>query len=171
MISSSDDSQTSLQGEEDSPFTRRDRYGELGLAPQPLLKWLRLLFLAVFLVPLKLAGCTACLFSYYAVIKISFLFPEKVRSEWVATLGKIHCRLCLFCLGFVHVRWISVGTVHDDNGDPTTKQSKNSIRVVGIVSNHSSWVDILIHMSHSFPAFVARDATKDTPIIGAIRWV
>jgi lysophosphatidylcholine acyltransferase/lyso-PAF acetyltransferase len=147
--------------EDDNPFVRRDRYGELGLTPQPLHERVRLLLLALFLVPLKLAGTLACLLSYFAVIKVSFLFPENVRSEWVATLGKIHCRICLFCLGFVRVRWVTVGG--EANPTPATP-------VVGIVSNHTSWVDILVHMSHSFPAFVARDATKYTPIIGSIRY-
>lgn len=145
--------------EDENPFVRNDRYGELGLAPQPLLERVRLLFFAVFLVPLKLAGILASLLSFFAVVKASLLFPEKVRSEWVAKLGKMHCRFCLFCLGFVHVRCVSVG---EDTETPVPP-------VVGIVSNHVSWVDIIVHMSHSFPAFVARDATKNTPIIGSIR--
>lgn len=38
-----------------------------------------------------------------------------------------------------------------------------------IVSNHCSWVDILVHMSRFFPAFVARDSTKHLMLIGLIR--
>lgn len=146
----------------DSPFKRWDQYGELGLAPQPLLERIRLLFFAIFLVPLKLLGALICLLSYFAVIKASFLFPASVRSDWVAALGKIHCRACLFCLGFVQVKWVKA---EQDNLPPLAA----AIPAVGIVSNHSTWVDILIHMSHSFPSFVARDATKNTPIIGSIR--
>ena len=40
---------------------------------------------------------------------------------------------------------------------------------VAIVSNHCSWLDILVHMARFFPAFVARDGTKDMPLIGIIR--
>lgn len=40
---------------------------------------------------------------------------------------------------------------------------------VVIVSNHCSWIDILVHMSHFFPAFVARHGTKNMMLIGLIR--
>lgn len=146
----------------DNPFARTDQYGELGLAPQPLLERARLLFFAIFLVPLKALGTLICLLSYFAVIKASFLFPASVRSDWVATLGKIHCRALLFCLGFVRINWVKVGE------DPKTPLG-GPVKAVGIVSNHSSWLDVVIHMSRSFPSFVARDATKQTPIIGSIR--
>ena len=146
----------------DNPFARTDQYGELGLAPQPFYERARLLFFQIFLVPLKCVGSLICLLSYFTVIKLSFVFPESVRSEWVAAFGKIHCRACLFCLGFVHIKWVKVGE------DPTSPLG-GPVKPVGIVSNHSSWLDILIHMSRSFPSFVARDATKQTPIIGSIR--
>ncbi|KAL4538455.1 hypothetical protein Ndes2526B_g03241 [Nannochloris sp. 'desiccata'] len=143
------------------PFVRLDQFGELGLKPQPLLQQLRLLFFAIFLVPFKAIGTLACLLGYFVVIKLSFLFPCSVRSDWVAALGKIFCRGCLFSLGFVRVKWIKIEA---DLKPPLVA----AIPAVGIVSNHSSWIDILIHMSHSFPSFVARDATKRTPIIGSI---
>lgn len=38
-----------------------------------------------------------------------------------------------------------------------------------IVSNHVSYMDILVHMAHSFPSFVARGNTKDMPLLGLIR--
>lgn len=144
------------------PFERFDQYGELGIKPQPLSEQLRLVLIAIFLVPFKAIGTLACLLSYFLVIKLSFLFPASVRSDWVAALGKIHCRGCLFSLGFVHIKWIKIEA---DLKPPLV----DAIPAVGIVSNHSSWIDILIHMSHSFPSFVARDATKRTPIIGSIR--
>ena len=144
-------------------FIRNDSYGELGLKPQPLVEYLRLFFFFIFLVPFKAIGTLACLLSYFLVIKLSFLFPASVRSNWVATLGKIHCRGCLFSLGFVRVNWIKI--------EADLKPQSVTAVPAGIVSNHSSWVDILIHMSHSFPSFVARDATKRTPIIGSIRQV
>jgi len=144
------------------PFERLDNFGELGRKPQPLLEQLRLLFFAIFLVPFKSIGTLACLLSYFVVIKLSFLFPASVRSDWVAALGKLHCRGCLFSLGFVRVKWVKIEA---DLKPPLVA----AIPAVGIVSNHSSWIDILVHMSHSFPSFVARDATKKTPIIGSIR--
>ena len=148
-----------------NPFERLDRYGELGRAPQPLTEKARLLFCAIFIVPFKALGTLACLLSYYSIIKIvNFFFPAESSpraADVLAKLGQIHCRACLFCLGFVRIKWITV--LQDEKLTAATPP------IAGIVSNHSSWVDILIHMSHSFPSFVARDATKETPIIGAIR--
>lgn len=149
----------------ENPWQRVDSYGAMGLAPQPLLERIRLAICAVFLVPIKLLGALVCLLSYFLVIKLSWLFPASVRSDWVAALGKIHCRACLFCLGFVRIKWIRVSR----EGAPVPLEAPSGPPAVGIVSNHTSWVDILIHMSHSFPSFVARDATKHTPIIGSIR--
>jgi lysophosphatidylcholine acyltransferase/lyso-PAF acetyltransferase len=152
-------------GTAEAPFTRHDRYGDLGVEPQPLTEQLRLALLALCLLPLKVVGTLACLLSYYAVIQLSAVaFPASVRSDWVAALGRWHCRGCLFCLGFLHIKWVKVpappGAAAQDGAPP---------KAWGIVSSHSSWLDILVHMSHSFPSFVARDATRHTPIIGAIR--
>jgi lysophosphatidylcholine acyltransferase/lyso-PAF acetyltransferase len=148
-----------------NPWERIDLYGSMGLAPQPVLGRIRLALCAAVLVPIKMLGALVCLLSYFLVIKASRLFPASVRSDWVAGLGKIHCRACLFCLGFVRIEWIRVSR----DGAPVPLETPSGPPAVGIVSNHSSWVDILIHMSHSFPSFVARDATKQTPIIGSIR--
>lgn len=38
-----------------------------------------------------------------------------------------------------------------------------------IVSNHVSYLDILVHMSHSAPSFVARGNTADLPLLGVVR--
>lgn len=148
----------------ENPFQRLDRYGKLGNEPQPVLERVRLFFLTIFIVPLKLLATASLIVSFYIAVKASTLVPQNKRSEVVAFLGKLHCRACLFYLGFVSVRWIRV---------PSQAVSYETLdgvrRTVSIVSNHTSWVDILIHMSHSFPAFVARDATKRTPLIGTIR--
>ncbi len=43
------------------------------------------------------------------------------------------------------------------------------LRAAVIVSNHVSYLDILVHMSHSAPSFVARGNTQDLPLIGVVR--
>lgn len=153
------DGETSV-GAKEVPFIRSDRYGELGLSPQPWTENLRLLLFAIFLVPLKVAGALGCLLSYWSVIKLSVLFPPSKRTEWIATLGEWHCRGCLFCIGFLRIEWVKV--------PPATPPLQPAPAPVAIVSNHCSWVDILVHMSRSFPSFVARDATRRTPFIGSI---
>ena len=35
-----------------------------------------------------------------------------------------------------------------------------------MVSNHIGWADILVHMCHYFPSFVAREETASLPFIG-----
>lgn len=118
-----------------------------------------MLIVLIFIVPIKVLGSLGCLVSFYIVIKLSFLFPKAVRTDWVAALGKIHCRMCLLFIGFIKVQWIDL-----------SKNGENDYNYVGIVSNHCSWCDILVHMSHFFPAFVARTKTEHTRFIGAIRY-
>lgn len=155
----------------ENPFQRLDRYGIRGEEPQPILEQIKLLFLTIFIVPLKLLGTASLILSFYIAIKVSILFPGDRRSDIVAFLGKLHCRACLFCLGFVSVRWVKVPShaVPYESPRRSLEGVHKGHRMVSIVSNHTSWIDILIHMSHSFPAFVARDATKQTPLIGTIR--
>lgn len=142
-----------------APFERHDHYGELGLGSLSLFEKLRLAVLACTVVPVKLLGGLFCLLAYYLICRFAFLVPKPFRTEFIAACGKIACRSCLFCLGFYQIQWIPVepGKVHQKT------------RPAVIVSNHCGWSDILVHMSHSFPAFVARDKTKHMPIIGIIR--
>lgn len=145
-----------------NPWERLDRYGECGLKPQPLWEKIRILVVLLFIVPIKILGSLGCLVSFYVVTKLSVvLFPESVRTDWVAALGKIHCRMCLLFIGFIKVRWVDLS--------PDRRSDRDGY--VGIVSNHCSWCDILVHMSHFFPAFVARSKTEHTRFVGAIRYV
>ena len=68
----------------------------------------------------------------------------------------------LFCCGFMAVKW---KTVPDTRPQHVTQ----GVRIAGIVSNHCSWADILVHMSRSFPSFVARASTKNLLWVGLIR--
>ena len=43
---------------------------------------------------------------------------------------------------------------------------KKPIMVGAVVSNHIGWADILVHMCHYFPSFVAREETASLPFIG-----
>ena len=54
--------------------------------------------------------------------------------------------------------------------DNRPHQNIKSGKVAGIVSNHCSWADILVHMSRSFPSFVARYSTKNLVWVGLIRY-
>ena len=148
------------------PFKRQDYYGELGLRPLGALEQTRLALLAVVVVPLKLLGALACLVAYYLVCRASLLLPAALKAEVITAAGRLACRACLFCLGFTQVQWIHVEPAGAAPGGGAAPGRRAGV----IVSNHCGWSDILVHMSRSFPAFVARDATKSMPLIGLIRW-
>ncbi len=147
-----------------APFERHDRYGKMGLAPQSAWSRLKTCLAAVTILPVKAIGTISCVASFFVVCKLMQLLPEQQRSAAVAAAGKAFCRACLLCIGFTRVRWLSVT-------DPANSNSAAARpHAAGIVSNHCSWADILVHMSHSFPSFVARSGTESLPLIGFIRW-
>ena len=88
-----------------APYIRHDQYGHLGLVPQTPLEYLRLALLAVTVVPLKIAGALFCLTTFYLICRLSALLSRHQRSQLVPACGKVACRACLFCLGFVYIRW------------------------------------------------------------------
>lgn len=176
-----------IDPEKSLPFTRDDSYGELGLDIH-WKEWIRLIVLGICVVPLKLCGLLTCLLGYYVLIKVSefCLTSDKLRFDVAAFFGKIYCRACLFSLGFIRIHWVSVkpeiGTRKESsfsvmNGTPSDRLSSclcasmtsETTSAVGIVSNHCSWCDILLHMNRYFPSFVAKHNTKDMLIVGAIR--
>lgn len=144
------------------PFRRHDQYGLEGATKQSVLEYLRLAVMALTILPLKILGCVACLIGCYLVCKFSFLVPAQNRAAWVVSCGKVFVRMELFCLGFMTVKWQKV---------PDTRPTHilKGAKAAGIVSNHCSWADILVHMSRSFPSFVARASTKNLLWVGLIR--
>lgn len=143
------------------PFRRHDQYGLEGALHQSVFEYLRLAVMALTILPLKIVGCIACLIGCYLVCKLSFLVPPHNRSAWVAGYGRLFVRMELFCLGFMTVNWIKIP-------DSRPKQVLEGMKIAGIVSNHCSWADILVHMSRSFPSFVARASTKNLLWVGLI---
>ncbi|KAL6775996.1 PGA3 [Auxenochlorella protothecoides x Auxenochlorella symbiontica] len=139
-----------------APFVRNDRFGEFGMGNLPTCLKAVLALESIFILPFRAVGSFLCLFLYWLVCRLSSPLPPQHRAAIVVPMGKLACRSCLFCIGFFKVEWVL---------DPAAGQGP---RAGGIVSNHCSWADILLHMSHSFPAFVARDSTANLPFIGII---
>ena len=144
------------------PYRRHDQYGLEGAQRQSVWEYLRLSVMALILLPLKILGCVACLIGFYLVCKFSFFVPADKRSAWVAGCGKVFVRMELFCCGFMSVTWKRVP-------DTRPHHVVQGVKPAGIVSNHCSWADILLHMSRSFPSFVARASTKNLLWVGLIR--
>jgi len=100
------------------PFVRTDRYGEGGWAPQPLWERCRLAVLAVTLLPLRLLLTICCVAGCYLTVRIATAIQNEIIARRVITFfGKMWSRLCLFCLGFVHIRWVKLGQAVNPRGE------------------------------------------------------
>ncbi|GMH43522.1 hypothetical protein BSKO_11444 [Bryopsis sp. KO-2023] len=138
------------------PFRRSDRYGREGKAPQPPAEMARRWLFTIFVFPLRSLCVILTVLSCYLVCCIGTLLPKSQANAFVATVGRILSRTCLLACGFFWIDWREVEDAQKDE------------KFCTIVSNHVSWVDILMHMSRSFPSFVAKDATKAIPMVGLI---
>lgn len=123
--------------------------------------------MTVTIVPVKSIATILCVVGMFLCCKLASLVPTSHRNEFVALCGKFWTRACLFSLGFWSVKWVKL---EDTTRSSVAKGKGKSMpeRPVAIVANHMSWVDIPVHMSHSFPSFVARDGTQNLPLIGIV---
>lgn len=139
--------------------------GRRELATRPI----ELLPLCLQVMPIKLIGALGSVLTFWLCCRLCALLPARVGTNAIAQLGLVACRVCLWWLGFWRVTWIKVGQQGDVGSGGKGSDSTSKAPPVGIVSNHMSYCDILLHMSHSFPSFVARAQTRNQPIIGIIR--
>ncbi|XP_028803035.1 lysophospholipid acyltransferase LPEAT1 isoform X2 [Neltuma alba] len=167
-----------------APYVRRDVYGAMGRGPLPMKEKLLLALALLTLAPIRVVLIIAILILYNFICRICTLFsvPYRVDGEedyahlrgWrksvIIWFGKALPRLILFVLGFY---WIheTYRTPHTDE-KPTTEKGKNQSAEMGrpgvIISNHVSYLDILYHMSSSFPSFVAKASVAKLPLVGLI---
>ena len=153
------------------PFIRSDQYGHLGHRPQSFWEYARLGLCSITVVPLKTLGSLVCLTTFFVICRLSAALPRHQQAALVPFCGKLACRACLFCLGFFHIRWVRADE-HNRTGTQSFTAAQRvspDVPAMAIVSNHCGWPDILVHMSRSFPSFVARAATQDLFMIGLIR--
>ncbi|GMJ02649.1 LYSOPHOSPHATIDYLETHANOLAMINE ACYLTRANSFERASE1 [Hibiscus trionum] len=165
-------------------FVRNDVYGSMGCGKLPLKEKLLLGVALVTLLPLRLVLVMAILVVYYLICRIFTLFSTPnledeqedfahltgCRRAVIVQSGRFLSRLLLFTIGFY---WIN--ETHKDSANTqenskieSTKQSEDQERPGAIVSNHLSYLDILYHMSSSFPSFVAKRSVSKLPLIGLI---
>lgn len=142
-----------------APFVRKDRFGEYGMAPQPTMVKVVLAIEALVLLPLRAVSVLLLVVLYWLICNASVALPPKYCAAVTVTAGRLVCRWALFCFGFHYIKWVNLAGAEEGP------------RPGGIVSNHCSYLDILLHMSDSFPAFVARKSTAKLPFIGIIRCV
>lgn len=164
-----------------APYARRDAYGPMGLGPVSAAEAARLAFAAVVLVPLRVVAGVLVLVVYYLVCRVCTLRVEEDREggegDGYARLdgwrraGALRCgralaRAMLFVFGFYWIREYDSRLPNAEDGH--VDQSKEIERPGAIVSNHVSYVDILYHMSASFPSFVAKRSVARLPLVGLI---
>ncbi|KAK9826820.1 hypothetical protein WJX81_004146 [Elliptochloris bilobata] len=145
----------------------------MGRKPQPVLEYVRLALLATVFLPIKFFGAVLCVLAFHIVCRLAVLVPADRRTMAVGELGKLMARSALLFWGYTRVDWVRTdvsphahvkGNFPADAATPTNGAPHAAV----IVSNHVSYLDILVHMSHSAPSFVARGNTADLPLIGLI---
>ncbi|KAG5543249.1 hypothetical protein RHGRI_016102 [Rhododendron griersonianum] len=161
-------------------YVRSDVYGTMGRGELPWTEKL-LLGIAFFtLLPVRVAVVMTILVVYYLVCRVCTVSLAPNREDgagqedyahvrgWrravIVRAGKFFSRAILFVLGFY---WINETYQFNDQAE-CKDISEEPERPGVIVSNHVSYLDILYHMSSSFPSFVAKRSVARLPIVGLI---
>ncbi|XP_022768895.1 lysophospholipid acyltransferase LPEAT1-like isoform X2 [Durio zibethinus] len=166
-------------------YARNDVYGPMGRGKLPLKEKLFLGIALVTLLPLRIILGMTILVVYYLICRICTLFSAPNQEEeqedyahlggWrravIVRSGRFLSRSLLFLVGFY---WIN--ETHKEDSANTqenlktegTNQSEKQEKPGAIVSNHVSYLDILYHMSSSFPSFVAKRSVGKIPLVGLI---
>ncbi|GIL76376.1 hypothetical protein Vretifemale_5945, partial [Volvox reticuliferus] len=148
-------------------FIRRDLYGSYCNNSIPRLAQLRLVVLSITLFPLKLFACLICVISYFLVVVFgNIAFREPFKAKYMAFWGKFWTRMVLYCLGFWYIKWVYINADGSLSNRPPAGLEERHFG--GYVSNHCSWVDIVLYMSRLFPSFVAKKDVSTLPLIGPI---
>lgn len=96
----------------------------------------------------------------------SYAHLTGLRRSVIVHSGRFFSRAILFVLGFC---WITVTRKDKESSAKDGKVSDEmGLHPSAIVSNHVSYIDILYHMSASFPSFVAKRSVGRLPLIGLI---
>lgn len=167
-------------------YVRSDVYGPMGRGK---LSWAERLWLVprlVILVPIRVVAGMTVLVSYYVICRVCTAFRSPNREDgeeqedyahlqgWrravILRSGRFLSRVMLFVFGFY---WISeTSRVNEEghliNENESSDHTEELERYGAIISNHVSYIDILYHMSSSFPSFVAKRSVSKLPLVGLI---
>ncbi|CAL0305829.1 unnamed protein product [Lupinus luteus] len=162
-------------------YVRRDGYGTMGCGELSVKEKLLLCFALVTLFPVRVILAVNILLLYYFICRVCTLFYARNRDEeqedygdmsgWrrgvIVACGRVLSRAMLFIFGFY---WIVDSSFNHNFA--TQKEDKHQPEEMGragvIISNHVSYLDILYHMSSSFPSFVAKKSVSKLPFVGLI---
>ncbi|XP_052201419.1 lysophospholipid acyltransferase LPEAT1 isoform X2 [Diospyros lotus] len=172
-------------GKKYAAYVRNDVYGVMGRGELPWTEKLLLGIAFLTLVPVRVAVTLAILVFYYLICRVCTLFSAPNREEeqedyahmggWrravIVQSGRFLSRAMLFVLGFYWIKETYRNPDVDGNMTSETEckdQPEESGRPGAIISNHVSYLDILYHMSSSFPSFVAKRSVAKLPLVGLI---
>ncbi|XP_031389344.1 lysophospholipid acyltransferase LPEAT1 isoform X2 [Punica granatum] len=170
-------------------YVRKDAYGSMGRGELPLREKVLLGIAMLTLVPMRVVLALTVLVVYYLICRVctALKAPNREGEDeqedyahmggWrravIVMSGRFLSRVLLFVLGFYWIREThrsdsrgeekSSGTENNGNGQPEENE-----RPGAIISNHVSYIDILYHMSSSFPSFVAKRSVAKLPLVGLI---
>ncbi|KAJ3694034.1 hypothetical protein LUZ60_009514 [Juncus effusus] len=156
-----------------APFIRKDIYGPLGRGEIPLSEKVLLVIALFTVVPMRLAIGIWLIVVYYTICWFCTLFWDLDeyylvgwRRDVVVRTGRFLSRVMLFVLGFY---WINeYFPILDGNTNEEREHHEESERPGVIVSNHVSYLDVLYHMSDSFPSFVAKRSVTKIPVVSLV---
>ncbi|XP_031251986.1 lysophospholipid acyltransferase LPEAT1-like isoform X2 [Pistacia vera] len=167
-------------------FVRSDVFGTMGRGELPLSEKVLLGIALVTLVPIRVILAMSVLVLYYLICRICTLFSVPNRDEeqedyahlggWrrsvIVWSGRFLSRVMLFVLGFCWIKETYKIADAQDKSSSTQSEVNNQVeepeRPGAIISNHVSYLDILYHMSSSFPSFVAKRSVAKLPLVGLI---
>lgn len=174
-------------------YVRRDVYGPMGCGELPITEKILLGVAMLTLLPIRVIVGMSTLVFYYLICRVCTLFstpyrfdqgedqqPQQQledyahlggwRREVIVRCGRFLSRVMLFTLGFYWISQTSRVYDHDKLNDESDSkcQLEKSERPGVIISNHVSYLDILYHMSSSFPSFVAKRSVGKLPLVGLI---
>ncbi|KAK1433563.1 hypothetical protein QVD17_10474 [Tagetes erecta] len=163
-------------------FVRHDIYGTMGRGD---LHWTQKILVGVALItlfPLRVVLAALVVLLYYLICKICTLFSVANREDdyahiarWrrkiIFLFGRVLSRTLLFVFGFYWIKETYINPDIDRNFNNQLdihERSEEIDRPGAIISNHVSHLDILYHMSSSFPSFVAKKSVSKLPLVGLI---
>ncbi|EPS60904.1 hypothetical protein M569_13895, partial [Genlisea aurea] len=167
-------------------FIRNDVYGRMGRGDLPWVEKFLLGLALMILVPIRVVAGVTILVIYYVICRVctaclapnmedgqeDFAHMGGWRRAVIVRTGRTLSRLMLIVFGFY---WISENHRYKDADSELNEevtflyfQLEDSSRPGAIISNHVSYIDILYHMSSSFPSFVAKGSVAELPLVGII---
>ncbi|KAK4787657.1 hypothetical protein SAY86_011490 [Trapa natans] len=170
-------------------YVRNDAYGSMGCGVLPLREKI-LIGIALFtLAPLRVVLAITVLMVYYLICLVCTALKVPNRdgveeqedyahlSGWrrpvIVGSGRFFSRVLLFVFGFYWISETHRSSISPGEEKPITEisgegQPRENVRPGAIISNHVSYLDILYHMSSSFPSFVAKRSVANLPLVGLI---